>query len=944
MKKGYVIALVLASVGAMGVRAAGDDAADRVVRVDLMRHKPAEGIEIVPLDDTTCEWSLPDGLGKTIRIPLAIDPAKYDEIRYDLMPLGSQVSLHTVLTRHPAEDAVASWYAKFPQRVGEWSAVRYETAVDDDGVWLRDYAKKLTAPGHELHLSLGARRIGFPGEAEWRKARIRNLRFVRRRLHVSFDLVGAEIVDNSSEIAYLYTLHVENRTDSPLTALLNADSRRTLRHFQVEAPAKVQLGKRETKGVPVRVFMPRPLAMTLPPLYSESCLPEVSLEDAPDSDAIPLMGYRPWPMWAAVPAFTRAPMAPTELQAALEAWKPLHGGVDAWRVGVVGSADAALGKSWPLPPERLLPSGFDQSYRCNDCGVWLRPVEQGDFDRHTCPSCKKIIQGDEGISKAGAAAYINRFSAAVRALALAYQVTGTGSYADKAAGMLLDLARFHPRMPVTGARSTSGAARLRFNTLHASYNLPTLAEGYAFLHSYAGLDEAGRGAISEMLKQEAFRLARHGSEYNNQGAEHFRAYGTVGLATGYWPLAAKAVGEDYNWHDMAEFGFDEDGFNSEGGGYHRAIFHAMNAMALFASQYGVELLTPRLKRVYDASLTIGQAGPAYELAYRAYRDPAYLPALAGVRRGAFNEYTLHAGVPGLPDASRLPVHSEVLANSGYVFLRAGTAVDFREIRMNYIKQFERSEQDRLSTMFFRNQRQTDTHVHRIAYSVPGSWWMTHSAAQNTVVVDGGSQREVPSRLAAFNPSPDAPAAVVVTDARMPLYEGVRQVRGIALVGDAAIVFDRIDADAPRMIDRYQYGPGRAPALLFDAKPVAALPALPEPGQFKEIAGGPAGREARIDFGDALRMRLVADCDLSLYRAVTFGGYQGRPMSVTFARAGEVKTVTFLAAFVEGKDSEPPTLRIVASSPERMKLEVGSADAARVIDVDVAAGRVEVRSK
>jgi len=912
-------------------------------RVDLSRHAPAAGIDLARLADDTFEWSLPDGIGKQIQIPLAplgIDPAAYDEIRFDLMPIGSQVALHTLLTHHPAKGQVSSWYAKFPQRPEAWTEARFDLRVDDDGALLPADPN----PDPALRLSLGSRRIGFPGEPDWRKARIRNLRFVRHHVSLAFDLAGATVVSDASEIAYVYTLTVTNRTAAALTARLDADSERTLRYFTVEAPAEIDLGPGEAARVPVRVWLSRTRGLTLPPLYAEPLLPKVWIEGVADSDVVPLMGYRTWPMWAAVPAFNRRPLDPEAMRAAVAAWETIRPGANAWMEDVIRRAEGNLNLAWPLPPLRLYPNGFDQSYRCNACGTWLRQAEHGSFDRHICPSCKKVTEDDEAMSRHGAAVYVGGYAGAVHALALGYAVSGREEFAYKAFGMLLAYARLYPEIAVSGQRSTAGGSRLRFSTLHGSYTLPGLAEGYAWIRSAPGLDEGERERVEGFLREEALRIARHGSEYNNQSAEHFRAYGAVGLATGYWPLAALAIHGPFNWHDMIEYGFDEDGFNSEGGAYHRSIFYAMNAFALFATQYDVPLLSPRFRRVFDASLTMGLAGPDYELAYRAYRDPAYLPPLFGVRSGAFNEYTLHAGVPGLPDVSGIPVRSELKENSGYVFLRRGSAVDFRETRLNYIKQFERSEQDRLSTMFFRNQRPIDTHVGRIAYSVPDSWWMTHTAAQNTIVIDGGSQREVPCRLVAFDPAPEAPVAVVATDAETPLYPGVRQVRGIALIGDAYVVFDRIDAENPRTVDRYQYGPGSGPALHPEGGPVEMLPALPEIGRFKGIEGGAAGREARVDFGGGLRMRLVSDRDLALYRAVTFGGYQGQPLAVTFARASGVREVTFLAALVEGKDAEPPTLRIAESTPEHMVLEVESEGVVQVVHVDVAGKTARVRAK
>ncbi len=170
-------------------------------------------------------------------------------------------------------------------------------------------------------------------------------------------------------------------------------------------------------------------------------------------------------------------------------------------------------------------------------------------------------------------------------------------------------------------------------TLHSNYAFQPMVEGYDFICDAPALSGQTKTKIEGFMKDEAYRIARHGSEYNNQGAEHFRSYGSVGLCTGYWPLAALAISVEYGWHDMVEYGFTEDGIGHEGGAYHTSIFYALGGFAIFAGYHGVDLMTARFKRVFDGSLTMGLSSPLYELAYRAYRDPAYLPTIAQLRRG-----------------------------------------------------------------------------------------------------------------------------------------------------------------------------------------------------------------------------------------------------------------------------------------------------------------------
>ncbi len=904
--------------------------AERVAPLDLTKHDPADKVELKQVGEGLFEWSLPTGDAQTLHLDLArlgIEPQEFHEFRFDIQPLGSQVGLQTTIAGLPAADEASRWYLKFRTVAGQWASGRYDLRVDDDGFTGRPKA----APG-TLELRLYRRIVGFPGEPKWRKALIRNPRFVRRVVSVEFDLLETELTQDAGEVAAVYRLRVENRTDEPQKARLEADSGRTLKWFRAEAPAEVALAPREKKVVPIRIALPRATAMRLPPLYAEPAVPRVSIEGVADSDAVPLMGYRPWPMWGVVPVFNPVRWTPATFQAFLDARGKALPGVAEWRARVLRDAVAAAKLEWPPPPLDLLPAGFDQSYRCNDCRVWLQPATHASFRKHVCPKCKKAVQGNTGIDKAFVSRYIGQAFGAVRTLGLGWLLSGDDAYAKKAGAILLAFAEAIPKVTPAGPRSTAGGARLVHSTLHTSYKLPPAAEGWAFLAEASCIGEAERARIERFLKDEAFRVARHSVEYSNQQAEHLRAYGSVGLATGFWPLAAEAIWGEFGYHELVEFAFTDEGIGHEAGAYHRAVFGAMAEFAEFAHDQGVNLLTARFKRVFDGSLvTMGGSEVSYELAYRVYRDPAYLAALERGRQHP-RETTVLRGVLGIPRASEMPVRSVLFPGTGYIFLRAGNVADSQEIRLNYIKAFDRHERDKFTTFFFRSGQQVDSSVGRITYSSPHSAWMESTAAHNTIVVDGEDQREQDGLLIASDLAGKCPIAVVASDPKAPLYEGVSQLRGIALIEGAYIVFDRLSADKPRTFDRYQYGQGKA-TLKFDVKKANALPHLPKRGAFTEIEGGPCGRELRVDFAGGLKMRLVSDRALAAYKALTVGGYQAGPMEATFARVAEAKEATFLAAFTLGNDAEPPALRILKSGPDALVMEVESKAGTHTINVE-----------
>ena len=910
-------------------------ASEHVAPIDLTISVGEGRTHLTAVEPGVVEWRLPDGLQQTVRIDLksrGIDPASYDELRFDVMPLGSQVRLHTMIQGFPREREVSSWYLKFKTPVGVWTSGRYDLHLDDDGIFMD--AARGKAPAGTLMLSLGRRIVGSPGEPTWRKARLRNMRLVRRLVTVDFDPAAVEIIDDAGQVGCAYTLRVTNRTKYAQTVDLDPDSAGGLKFFRVEAERQFKLRPGQERAVPVRVIIDRKQAMRLPPLYAEPIVPKVSIPGLADSDAIPLMSYRARPLWGVVPVFGLRPEMPAEMQARLAARTKAIPALATWREKFLKRAKLAGAHDWPIPTD-ILP-GHTMGYRCRKCRIDLRPVDPTRFRRHTCPGCKTIIENDKRTDRAYVGRYYGILARHVRNAGLAYLLTGDEAHARAGTRILLALAAAHPDMPIAGARSTSGGTRLGCNSLLTTYVLPSLAEGYAFLGTSAGLDETKRARIRKFLIDEACAAARHSVEYSNQTAEHFRAYGTVGLVTGYWPLAAEAIHGEFGWHELVEYGYSEEGIGHEAGAYHRSLLMAMNHFAEFAAGRGVDLYTARFKRVFDGSLLLGELGISYESAYRAYRDPSYVPALVKQRKRPLEPLALH-GVLGIPDSATIPVRSELMPATGYVLLRRGNAASYTELRINYIKRFDRLEHDRFTTFFYRNGRQLDGTAGRIIYSSPKSHWMSETAAHNTIVIDGASERDVAGRLLAFQRNGPVPVAVLATSPDAPFYEGVKQIRGVALLDDSFVVFDRVTCDRPRTIDRYQHGRGGA-TLKTRMTPLADPPVhLPQHSDFTRIEGGPAGKALRVDFGNGLKMRLVSDRDLDFYKAIGVAGWQASPAEVTFARARNVRAVTFLAVFRFGKKSLPPEGKIIHADEDR--LEIGVANTRIVVDLRTGAASV-----
>jgi phage FluMu protein Com len=923
------------------ISACAEAAEGFVAPLDLTEHvKTKQKIHIQKLDDATYEWTLPRGQSESILLDLQkldVDPNRYDEIRFEIQSTVSQVQTHWTLHGHLEPGQISSWYLKFKTPTGEWREGRYSLHLDDDGVYISRGKNPHDTP-RWLKISMGPRILGYPGEPKRRRALIRNVRLVRHRISANFLLEEAEFEQNDAEVTFTYQLHLRNQTDDQQTVRFELDSADNLHYFSAGGPESLQLDAGQKRTVPIRVSIPRHRAMALPPLYSEALFPRIYMEGVEDSDVIPLRGYRRWPMWGTVPLLNYRTWKPAEFQAFLAAREKAMPGIGGWRRRVVSHADRTLLHDWPVPD--FGPPIHDQAYRCADCGIWLKPATPTSLHKHKCPKCGEVYENNEHYDRA----YLLRYNAGragdIEQLALAWLVTGEEKYASKARRMLLKYAQAYPDMPIHGTRSTSAGARLGANTLHASYVIPVFARGYYYLQEAPVFEETVRNEIERFLRQAGITVAQHSVEYNNQQAEHLRAYGTVGLATGFWPLAAEAIQGEFGYHEVAEFGYSEDGIAHEGSAYHRAVFGAMNGLAQFAYGLGIDLYTPRFKRVFDGSLAAGLASTSYETAYRVYRDPSYLRRLTARDADRVGRDAALRGVLGLPDASRMPVQSAHMPGAGYIFLKKGNAADYREIRLNYIKQFDRHEHDRLTTFFYRNGRQIDGTVGRITYGSPHSGWMRHTAAHNCIVINGQSQKAPRGRLIALDTSPDNPVAIVASDPEDPFYAGVDHLRCIALLGEAYVVFDRVVAETPRTIDRYQYGRGGVNLRFEGVETIEGdLPHLPERGSFSGIRGGDCGRELRIDYGNGLRMRLVGDERMHAYRAITPGGYQARPMEVTFARRSKAREAAFLAAFT--MDARPPELEILRNARNEISFEVRTDQQNYRVRIEPRGGKVSV---
>jgi len=914
-----------------------------VAKVDLTRHFDTDKVNIVKIDTNSYEWSISDGKTQTLHFDLkhaGIDPSKYDEFRFNIKPLGSQVALHTQIEGFPTKDAQSSWYLKFKTNTGQFSEGRYDLNVDDDGIYLK---RSKTLPDNTLVFSLARRILGTPGEVTWRKAVIQNPRFVRYPVKVEFDLTDCVISDEGDEISYSYKLTLQNRTYKQQTVSVDPDSTGRLKYFSVSAPTRVNMEADSTKTITIEIKISKMTALSLPPLYSERIYPKFHIEGIVDSDVVPVMGFRRWPLWGTVPIFNKVSWSPATMRAFLDARKKILPQIDKWEQSIVKNADTALLYDWPIPSD-ILPA-HDQSYRAPGGHNYLQPVNPIKFHHHRDPDSGKIFDNVEQLDRSYVQRYYSLLGKHVYNCSIAYLITDEEKYLTKAVKILTDLANAYDKMPCAGMRSTSGGSKLGSSTLLGSYILPKLAEGFSFISNSPSFNEVDKKKVINFLNKEAARLIRHSTEYTNQTAEHLRAYGTTGIATGFWPFTGEAIYGEFGWHEMVEYAFSEDGIGHEAGGYHRSIFWAMNEFATFAYAQHINLFTARFKRVYDGSIVSGVSGIDYETAYRVYRDPGFLGKLTKDREKHTGINLALHGILGLAAPDKIKLSSANMSTSGYLFLRKGDISNSMELRLNYLKPFDRTELDRFTTFIYKNGQQVDNTTGRISYSSDRAHWMYSTASHNTIVIDGKNEMDVDGALIAYNPDVAFPAAIVSTAKDNPFYTGVQQIRCIALVDNVYVVFDYITSNKAHTFDRYQHGRGdKAVFTPSTSATVAPIPVLPEYAEFTNIQNTGKTHTLDIAFKNTLKMRLVSDKEFRGFKAVGVSGYQALPAEITFARAENTQNVSFLAGFVFGKDAALPDLKIIKADRNGFSLEITTASGRYSLKGDIVKKMVSVKKQ
>ena len=720
------------------------------------------------------EWHQDPALrGKaTLALP-GVDLAAYDVLRFQWKYLGGGTLLQVQLGQ-------LNWYLnKQPYRPGEWQDAWLDLTLDDDRI-----GKSFNAAGEpELTLIFASEPLNRADEVLGRRIRVRDLQLVKFPVRLTCDPKAVRHEADATSYRTVFPLTLTNATAAPQDVRLFLDPVRLREFTAAFTTERVALAPGATAAVGLGFAIPRERAAALPPLYFEQVPVYAMVAGEPHSLTTWYRGYVQWLAGGVVPPrVTKRPfMLAADAKARVTA---------AERTRWLAKADAALAVPVRAPEMR---HGYPISYKCPDHGSELK-LDLAEFRRHYCAKGDHFLEGKEHLDKeAGIRAHTNN-SEDCRALGWAYYLTGDEKYAAKAAELLLAYAAKFPTWSYANPGATGYRTRVGHAVLGECWWIHGFNAGYDLIADAPALTAAQRATIERdffLLDAEDIQVHR---VCVNQQCEINSAAGGAALNARHWFLAARTFAGDFGLLDQVGLTFSEDGFSRENElPYHFAALLPLVQHGLVYEALGGQFFTPRVKRIFDAPIAFSPTGnpgnaPLYEIAFRAYGDPAY-------QFGAGDQ----------------PLANSSLPLAGRTTLRRGTAADSRYVQIMWGSSTWRGGKDLLNYLTPLN-----TSVTRINYGakLPTPYLSYSTLGGNVPEVDGLTQSGLRATQVALRGG-DYPAAKYAAPRALAFYPGVALTRVIAIVGDAYVIVDRLNAATPR---RYSFA-------FYPAGAVTATPGL-----------------------------------------------------------------------------------------------------------------------
>jgi len=741
----------------------------------------------------------PGDVSLTLTFDLAaldINPNNYDEIQIEYKVRGSSILWIPELTAYPVKGLRRNWYSKIKSDPDQWVTARFDLRLDDDG-WqtgnsVRDLNKRI------LYVTLVKQWLRNPDEPLWREVEIKNISFIRHPVKVDFDEFEGKFCYRKGKqtgIGYTYTLKVQNTTADTQKTDISVDVSR-LKIFKADWTTKNIIIKPGSHvNIPLTLFASGKDITKCPPLYSE-CVQLFAETIGANVTHTPLIGYRPRLMWATVPPSK----IPENIMRNLS---------DDERKKMNSEAESALQSDWGVPLHG--PAGHVSEYYNQITAK--KPVPLTWF-MHKDPSTGEILTNDKIISAYISFIHSQNFERA-NLLADAFLTTGNRKYGAACRDIYLEYARFYPYMRAQGFSSTSARSRMTYASLHTALSFEDYIRAYSKIKNSDIVSAEDAELIEKsFLIPEIRVMYEHNVLYGNQQVHHFTGYtyGVLGLQK-YWQLMGEALYGDFGFFEIVEKGFSQDGLAHEAGVYHWYMVMPMIHLAKVLERIGVNVMTPRFKRIFDGTVENSPDGIMTEsrlagellYAYKIWRDPKYIPGLKAYGKWPPDFIDKDEVYKAEKLSGERITHSTCMSNDGYLWLREESSYGFRALSINYIQQRDRLEYDRLHYVLY-DPQPLSAEIGRITYGDTRSKMMYATLGHNAVVVDEKNQLPLASELKEFLDRKSLPAALITHRSDSQIYAGIDFYKVIAIIDGIFFIGDVYTGKGGHTFDWPFYAP------------------------------------------------------------------------------------------------------------------------------------------
>ena len=485
------------------------------------------------------------------------------------------------------------------------------------------------------------------------------------------------------------------------------------------------------------------------------------------------------------------------------------------RAAALKHADALLAKPSELPAGY---GGWIFYYACPADGATLRA---NSAKEHQCPNCKKLFT-DERVVTAYRGQLHHACERAAESLGWAYLHSGDDRYAAEVRRILVHLAKEYPSYPTRldrwGMRGflARWGGRRYVQSLDEAVGIIRFAKAYDLTRDARAWSAADR----DLVERNLFGLTAETLLAFNQDTINHQTWYNAGLLAiasvrADAALVQKVLTMRGGYYDQLQRSLGDDGLWLEGTmAYHNYALQALLELVEAGRRLGLPLHeAPRLRAMLRAPLSaaypngvfpaindsdpgdVRQFIPAWEWAWKTYRDPVFAQAAAWK-----NPAKLAALLgPGAREISPLPTHSENLPDTGLAILRAGTGTNASAVFLDHGPHGGgHGHPDKLNITLFANQREWLLDPGRLTYSVPEhKSWAKTTVAHNTVVIDSESQSPATGKLLYFQTATNFSACAAECDTA---YTGVLLRRHLLLTTNFLADIFEVDSSRSRPID------------------------------------------------------------------------------------------------------------------------------------------------